>query len=669
MRETTSSLNHQNLLTGEKNRLLFQEIVQEFAGSSHDGKIKIRDASPSERLFYKIIQRMAHINSDFFNDISDYVKLEIVTSEGLIDRLNQMFSDIKKAYDENLQLQKEQYLKDIIFHYFDKKDTQKGSNRDSLVSQDLGYLIIFFQQQFNHFNEEVFLKNHPFEPEKFPRKKFLHDFSVIREKLSEKQKMIDQYLAFLQSDVHHLAQLLEVNPTIQGVEEKTLKDCFEENSEKDPDFQKLKIRAMQFAQLTAFMVALGEGSVAAVAMVAVIACPPAAIVVGALTFICGAIANYYLIRSDAYWTLLKFFKKKKVKDKNDRLINVRLMYLDAEGNLVPAKTRMIINICGISAISAGFVYGSLAAMSMYKGVLLPFFLKVGVVKLIACFLSGILAAIPVAFLAVGMAAIFYAVIDDFIKNKRWLGMISYFRDTYFPEYFFELTGSEKIAHICIHVPFHLLKLVLCLGIVAIIAVVSFGVFHSKGVELLALLTCPGKIASIFSTLATGLNGAMNVVFGISKIQDVFNLITLRLLVKGLLYLPLLVIPFLMFYGPARFWWKNNVVDPVSKSIVRGKTFCELTPMQDRQNSCDIVKTATLGVAILVNGIAQALLMKRNPFSLVAMSAFINSAFPNALAAQGEIKAVKHFSLQRKKEPVSHTTGDSFQTSFSLLCGS
>src|SRR3990167_5433938 len=662
-------------------------------------KIKIHAASRSQHLFYKVAKRMAYMNPDYIyalahafscplkeEDLANYEN-SIKELGGLIKgdspylliyRLHEMFADIEAYYYKDLFKEEMHHVFEISHYYLGKyhfgpdftqselqeKYQVKMTQGLTLAEDNFHSAVMTYIKSYITGGDDATKKARAEllalteQNKKFSIEQLTHDLKVIRDKQVARKAEIEKQLAFLQSDINRLAQECHVGLAIKN--KMILQPSSGFASEEERTNRTLHARAARFAQIASIMVAIGEGSVAAVAGATVIGCAPLAIALGVVTFICGAVANYYLIRSDAYNTILSFFMEVKVNDKNGTLVKVRAMYLDKDGNIVSIKTRVIINIFSICALSAGFVYGALAAMSMFKGVLLPFLLKVGTAKILAFALAGVLSAIPVVFLAIGMAAIFYAVINDFIKNKRWIGIASYFRDTYFPAYFSELTTLEKLAHVLVRVPFQLIKLSLCLSIVAIITVASLGVFHTRGVELLKLLMCPDKMATVFATVATVLNAAMSVIFGVDKIQGVFNLLSLRTLVKAICFIPLLVMPILFLSKPVLSWWHDKVASPVSKAIVRGKTFCELTPveksrffksesqrpnrLQEEYDSKAKRAKDVMRIAIACNGVGQGALMKAN--GLVTACAVVNSALPNAVAAYAEIETAKTLPLQR-----------------------
>src|SRR3990167_10179693 len=133
-------------------------------------------------------------------------------------------------------------------------------------------------------------------------------------------------------------------------------------------------------------------------------------------------------------------------------------------------------------------------------------------KMLAVIMGIGISSTPVGFVAVGLAAIFYTVLLDFIKNKRWIGIAAYLKETYAPAYWSELSGGEKWTHVIRCVFFYAPKLLLGLAVSAVVTGASLGLFHNSSVNLLKMFTCPGGVASTIAWVPTALNVLMTTSF-------------------------------------------------------------------------------------------------------------------------------------------------------------
>ncbi len=291
----------------------------------------------------------------------------------------------------------------------------------------------------------------------------------------------------------------------------------------------IKGRLLGVAWLSSIFFGIGEGTVALVGFIGVgtiIANPVVfaiflggAVVVG----VCGFVCNKYLTESDIY-NVLKAICIGKWK-------YLGQLFIDDDGKPIHWSLRIFSFIMGLLAIGSGFAYGVLSAKSLLTILMASHGLHLAL-GLALCI------TIPIAgTTAVGIFAIFFYVIVDFIKNRRWNQVASYFRNTYFIgwELWNELSTGQKLLHVFVYSPINFIRLLVAFALIAIITVASFGLFYQKGLAILAAFT--DKNLSVVSLIFTSMNAIVSFTFGFDKTQKIFN----NASVSGVLLFPIKLI--------------------------------------------------------------------------------------------------------------------------------
>ncbi|MCP4473100.1 MAG: hypothetical protein GY821_00700 [Gammaproteobacteria bacterium] len=270
---------------------------------------------------------------------------------------------------------------------------------------------------------------------------------------------------------------------------------------------------------------IGEGTVALVGFlgVAAIATNPVVfaifIVSALLVGVCGGICNKYLTESDIYQVLKALCI--------GRWKYLGQLFIDDDGKPIHWALRIFAFIMGLLALGSGFAYAALSAKSMLTILMAAHGLHLAL-GLAICII------IPVSgTTGIGIFAIFFYVIVDFIKNRRWRQVGAYFRNTYFIDMALwrELSTGQKLLHIFVNSPINLIRLLLALALITIITVASFGLFYQKGLVILSAFS--NKNLSVVSLIFTSMNAVVSFTFGFDKTQKIFDNAT----ISGVLLFP------------------------------------------------------------------------------------------------------------------------------------
>lgn len=318
--------------------------------------------------------------------------------------------------------------------------------------------------------------------------------------------------------------------------------------EKNRDAARFEHQTESTSRTSSKFLGFGEGTVAAVGMymfASLIFGPIVAISLAAMVFIFGYAANYYLVLDDTKYVLENLFGKANALDEEGKLVSISKLFIDEEGKKVSKKMKAAMITVVVGCIGSGFVYGALSGVSMFSNVLLPLFTKAalhfGVAKIAATVLAASIAVFPAGLTMIGMAAIFYVVAADFIKNKRWNDIAKWVKSLK-PEHWNELIPQEKAKAIGV-VALRIGLVLVGLFLNVIITVASFGVMHSKGLAMLRLFADAGKSASPIAYIMASLNQVLSTTFAVQKILSLFNTITWNSVINFAITLPLRIVHF------------------------------------------------------------------------------------------------------------------------------
>ena len=344
-----------------------------------------------------------------------------------------------------------------------------------------------------------------------------------QEKLAKQKAEIDSQLKMLKRGIHHFQEEHGFQARLEHQKQKILLEDSYTYSKEAKDYiapAKQNIRRKKrenkfIATLVGASVGVGEGTVAGVGMgmflmslgLAGLAGPIGwgiAIAAGVIVFAAGAVCNYYLIKLDTYDVLNQF----------------RLGYFwkDDNGKPLSWSKKIAMGFGGSLAIGGGFSYGALSFFAMKTSVLAPLLAKAGLTGAVLFGVSSGLASFFVIPTAIGITCMFYFVIGDFIKYERWKGIAKYTRKN-FVEPFRGVSTGKEFAFACAEVVFNGLKILTGLLLNIAITVVSFGVFHRKGVDLLTSFAVGPSLASTISTVMVSISVSVGFVFGVRKIDS------------------------------------------------------------------------------------------------------------------------------------------------------
>jgi hypothetical protein len=504
--------------------------------------------------FLKLVNRLTLINSSYAVALQS--KMTTLTGEfnyeaqrAFIDETYHIFSNVKANYDFAVEQRNIRYKNDLKkYYYLDLKSiNEKEINDlyDAIVNNlDNGAKKAYLARQeqaekdYEKIEEadqtELALANTQAQKELILKKiqtknekmlaqtqawyKLHYDLQKIHQEKEANDKLAHHQLKELKKDIHHLAQQLGLYSRIAKdnqdqyyvATEQEAKSLVHEKKQRD---RQIKHQNKWLAFFSAIFVGLGEGLVPVAGVVAAFPIIPfwvALLVAGTTGWFC----NYFLFKDDTNSMLKEFRLKKNITEQEKdgtpkKTKSVRGLFLNEKNEEISRVKKGLILFFGALSLATGFVYGALSFFSVHDAVLniLPSLSNVG---------ANVLAAAPAIATAIGMTCIFFTVISDFIKNERWNGIASYFRNTYSAPWK-AMNTAEKLQHIFLRCPFEILKLTFGIAVNIIITVATFGMFYKNALDLLGkVVNINAKGVSTAAYITSAANSAASTPFNVGK---------------------------------------------------------------------------------------------------------------------------------------------------------
>ncbi|MCD6040388.1 MAG: hypothetical protein K0S27_1788 [Gammaproteobacteria bacterium] len=514
---------------GEHNTALLPDWVRWLKGEKHDPNLELK------RLMIALVDRIASIDfslgNAFLHDLSEELE-NAHTDSSAIEALHKLYEMLAIQEYKLLKAAADQSVKDLLQQYpCECEDDLKKYIELILIGEDMeaekSALKELYEEEkadaaslkkkFSNLDEKLKKEKNRLKNQwkgKIAIGKLTYDALYFAKKMNDYKSSLDEQLRNYKKDINRLSQEMKVNKGLKKRDINRLKEeangilsyethfvplyesqnATSELPQKKQNKREIQKKNQTLSVVVGILLGIGEGVVAA--------CTITNPFLFALVFVAGFYCNYLLVKRDTFDVV--------------NLIRLNKLYYDKEGNPLAPGVKFVVNFFGLFLSFGGaFAYASLSAFKL-QGLLSGLLLHL----LPTVFASGmaiVLTAPVLIATSLGLGAIFFVVIANFIKEKQWKAIGFYFQKEWFlsAELREEMTLLDWLKHIADVLFIKLPKLVVGIGLAMIITVASYGVFHQTGVQLLSFIV-NNSLANYISHFFISMNAIVTLVFGIEK---------------------------------------------------------------------------------------------------------------------------------------------------------